>query len=70
MLDNALSQACCESPKDLRQIGNDESIRGNLLRSKERIEKQLKKVTDALSVLDSDPKFESNIETLLTGMRQ
>jgi hypothetical protein len=55
---------CCE-----KVAGSDETVRGNLTRTKERLEKQLAKVNAGLEVLDKQPEFSKSIETLLTAMR-
>lgn len=58
-----------EPCKDESLCGSDSSVRGNLLRTKTRIEEQLSKVNAGLQVLETEPKFSANIETLLKAMR-
>ena len=67
---NALSLMASDGPCCLeKSAGSDETVRGNLQRTKERLEKQLAKVNAGLEVLDNQPEFSKSIETLLTAMR-
>ena len=65
---NILDLGGCEVQHSPKECGSDTSVKGQLERTKARLEKQLAKVNAGLTVLQTDSKFSDNIETLLKAM--